>query len=445
MASLLARRQRKFQSNPSLIRFFSNSSSDPPPQSTEKPSQSPPSSQSPSSYSSPFTDIKTTLKQKIQKEQERKPFSRSSDTQGSSPFSDHKSRGSLQDLGINLAKFQRRSTPPPRRDSSQSRPNISFEALYKQNVVADPRNRKGQDIDSSNLWENLKTLKSKSDPLNNTEMKGMSFRSFKNTLKGNAGRGGEALPASVLRNDMDVRKGREGETEEMMTEFLKIYREDELGEKLRRLRPEGKKEEGWFSLEELNQRLVKLRLVEEKEVPNQRGNVSVIRNVIETFRNKEAMDDAISRTYVLLRKMIFLSSKEVSMLAEQNHDILGYLDGTPEYKLYPPKDVLVETYFHTDNMSSAEKMKIELTKVREDFKMSESDCGSARVQVAQLTTKIKHLSSALHKKDKHSRKGLFAMVQKRKKLLKYLRRTDWDSYCLVLSKLSLRDNPDYKF
>ena len=37
-------------------------------------------------------------------------------------------------------------------------------------------------------------------------------------------------------------------------------------------------------------------------------------------------------------------------------------------------------YFHTDNLSSAEKMKIELTKVREDFKMSESDCGSARVQ-----------------------------------------------------------------
>lgn len=46
--------------------------------------------------------------------------------------------------------------------------------------------------------------------------------------------------------------------------------------------------------------------------------------------------------------------------------------------------------------------------------------------------------------DKHSRKGLQAMVQRRKKLLKYLRRTDWDSYCLVLSKLGLRDNPNYK-
>lgn len=37
-------------------------------------------------------------------------------------------------------------------------------------------------------------------------------------------------------------------------------------------------------------------------------------------------------------------------------------------------------YFHPDNMSSAEKLKIELAKVREEFKMSESDCGSARVQ-----------------------------------------------------------------
>ncbi|KAI9089548.1 hypothetical protein K1719_029153 [Acacia pycnantha] len=77
--------------------------------------------------------------------------------------------------------------------------------------------------------------------------------------------------------------------------------------------------------------------------------------------------------------------------------------------------------------------------------MSESDCGSFRVQVAQLTTKIKHLSSVLHKKDKHSRKGLIAMVQKRKRLLKYLRRTDWDSYCFVISKLGLRDNPDTKY
>ncbi|CAK7336262.1 unnamed protein product [Dovyalis caffra] len=76
-------------------------------------------------------------------------------------------------------------------------------------------------------------------------------------------------------------------------------------------------------------------------------------------------------------------------------------------ELYENGERLVPgTYFHPDNISSPEKMKIELAKVREEFKMSESDYGSARVQ------------------------GLLAMVQKRKKLLKYLRRTDWDSYCL---------------
>ncbi|ESQ35229.1 hypothetical protein EUTSA_v10007635mg [Eutrema salsugineum] len=444
MALLVARRRQRFISNPTLIRFFSNSASDPPPKaSVENPSQSP-SSPSPSpspsdfSYSSPFTDIKTTLKQKLQQQQEqgRKPFVRSdAQTQnpGSTRFSDNHSRG---DLGINLAKFQRRPTVPPSRDSggvrpSQSRPQISFEELYKQKVVpnsADPRNRKGQDFNTSKLSEKLSFLKSQS---NMESMTGVSLRSFKGTLKSisnenvrsNLFGGGEALPMSVFGKEMGERKGREGETEEMMTEFLKIYGEDELGEKLRMLRPEGNKEQGWFSLQELNQRLVKLRQVEEKDVQNQRVNISVLKNVMETFQNDAAQKEAIF---------------------QQNSDIRGLLGGTPEYKHYPPKEDLVEAYFHTDNLSSTDKMKIELTKVREEYKMSESDCGSARVQVAQLTTKIKHLSSALHKKDKHSRKGLIAMVQKRKKLLKYLRRTDWDSYCLVLSKLRLRDNPDHK-
>ncbi|KAF3493902.1 hypothetical protein DY000_02057598 [Brassica cretica] len=316
----------------------------------------------------------------------------------------------LQDLSINLAKFQRRSAAPPPKSEC---PSTSFETLYKQNVAAganssDPSNLRGHGVDLSKLRENLKNLKSQP----NAEMAGMSLR------RRNVG----SSDVSVIGKDMEDGNGREGETEEevTMTEYLKMYREEELGEKLKMLRPEGKKEDGWFSLEELNERLVKLRQAEKKEVKNQRWNFSVLRNVIGTLEDDKAKNEAVPL---------------------QNLDILGYWDGTPEYKHYPPKDELVET---VNNLSSAEKMKIELTKVREDFKMSESDCGSARVQVAQLTTKIKHLTSALHKKDKHSRKGLVAMVQKRKKLLKYLRRTDWDSYCLVLSQLSLRDTPDYK-
>ncbi|VVA91478.1 unnamed protein product [Arabis nemorensis] len=428
MALVLARRHQRFPSNPSLIRFFSNSSSDPPPKivnaSTEKPSQSPSPSPSDVSNSSPFTDIKTTLRQKLQQQQEqgRNPFPRSdsqSQNRGSSRFSDNQSRGSIQDLGLNLAKFQRRSTVPPSSGSSgsQSRPQISLEALYKQNVApnsADPRNRKAPELDLNSVRNTLQNLKNQSS----MDKSGMFLRSFKGTLK-TMSQGDEALPKSVFGKEIDGKEEREGETEEMMTEFLTFYNEEQLGEKLRSLRPEGNKEEGWFSLQELNQRLVKLRQAEEKEVQARTGN-TVLRNVISKMRIDATKNE------------------------QQNLNFMNYFE-TPEYKLHPPKEDLVETYFHPDNLSSAEKMKIELTKVREEFKMSESDCGSARVQVAQLTTKIKHLSSSLHKKDKHSRKGLLGMVQKRKKLLKYLRRTDWDSYCLVLSKLSLRDNPDYKF
>ncbi|XP_010459117.1 PREDICTED: probable 37S ribosomal protein S28, mitochondrial [Camelina sativa] len=419
MALHLARRQQRLPSNPYLIRLFSNSSSDSPSKvanaSVEKSSQSP-SSPSPSD-SSPFFDIKTTLKQKLQNQQEqgRRTFPRSdaqSQNRGPISFSGNQSRVSQHDLGKNLAKFQRRSTVPPPRDPSQSPPQVSFEALFNKQKAApnssDPRNRKAQSFDSSTLLANLKNLRTQPNTSNNIGKRGSLLGNFKST-------GGEAMPMSPER--------REGETEDTITEFLTFYNEEELGEKLRMLRPEGDKQEGWFSLQELNQRLVKLRQVEEKEAQSRTKNFAALRNVISSIKN---------------------DSDKNEVLTQQNVAIMCHLGGTPEYKLLPPKEELVETYFHPDNMSSAEKMKIELTKVREELKMSESDCGSARVQVAQLTTKIKHLSSSLHKKDKHSRKGLLGMVQKRKKLLKYLRRTDWNSYCLVLSKLSLRDNPEYK-
>ena len=48
--------------------------------------------------------------------------------------------------------------------------------------------------------------------------------------------------------------------------------------------------------------------------------------------------------------------------------------------------ILFLQYFHPDNMSSSEKLKLELQKVRDEFKMSESDCGSSRVQGKQFQT-----------------------------------------------------------
>ncbi|CAN4101601.1 unnamed protein product [Withania somnifera] len=244
--------------------------------------------------------------------------------------------------------------------------------------------------------------------------------------------GSESLgnfPASIFEKEMRGKEGSGsgGDKEGMKTEFVRAYSYGDLGEKLKMLRPMIKKEEkGWFSLNELKDRLVKVRESDEKDSKLMVGGVVM---------------DELRHCLVNLKHDNEKSNK--SMIPR--FDILGKLGGTPSFMLHPPKEHLVEKFFHPDNMSSAEKMKLELQKARDEFKMSESDCGSTRVQVAQLTTKIKHLSTALHKKDKHSRKGLQEMVQKRKKLLKYLRRTDWDSYCLVLSKLGLRDNPDYKF
>ena len=70
----------------------------------------------------------------------------------------------------------------------------------------------------------------------------------------------------------------------------------------------------------------------------------------------------------------------------------------------------------------------------------DKDTGSSEVQVALLTEKIEILSKHLKqfKKDKHSSVGLVKAVNRRKKLLDYLKRNKVDSYKNVLTKLNLR-------
>ena len=70
----------------------------------------------------------------------------------------------------------------------------------------------------------------------------------------------------------------------------------------------------------------------------------------------------------------------------------------------------------------------------------EKDTGSSEVQIALLTEKIEVLSKHVKefKKDKHSSVGLLKAVNKRKKLLDYLKRNKLDSYKNVISKLNLR-------
>ena len=68
------------------------------------------------------------------------------------------------------------------------------------------------------------------------------------------------------------------------------------------------------------------------------------------------------------------------------------------------------------------------------------DTGSTSVQVALLTKRIEELSQHLqvHKKDHHSRRGLLMMVGKRKRLLTYLERTNYDGYKELIASLGLR-------
>lgn len=74
------------------------------------------------------------------------------------------------------------------------------------------------------------------------------------------------------------------------------------------------------------------------------------------------------------------------------------------------------------------------------FQRDESDTGSPEVQIAILTARINDLSEHLkrHRKDVHSRLGLVKMVSRRKKLLDYLRRTNYDRYVQLINELGLR-------
>ena len=74
------------------------------------------------------------------------------------------------------------------------------------------------------------------------------------------------------------------------------------------------------------------------------------------------------------------------------------------------------------------------------YRRHDGDTGSAEVQIALLTERITGLTGHLktHKKDHSSRRGLLKMVGKRSALLKYLARSNRDSYLQTIQKLGLR-------
>ena len=74
------------------------------------------------------------------------------------------------------------------------------------------------------------------------------------------------------------------------------------------------------------------------------------------------------------------------------------------------------------------------------FGGSETDTGNTRVQVALMTERINELTEHLrtHTKDHHSRRGLLMLVGKRRRLLRYLERSDVERYRALVADLGLR-------
>ena len=79
-------------------------------------------------------------------------------------------------------------------------------------------------------------------------------------------------------------------------------------------------------------------------------------------------------------------------------------------------------------------------KIVEEYKRSDSDTGSPEVQVALLTSRIRHLTDHFksHKHDHHSRRGLLRLVNQRRSLLDYLKKKDIERYRDLIGRLGLR-------
>ena len=82
---------------------------------------------------------------------------------------------------------------------------------------------------------------------------------------------------------------------------------------------------------------------------------------------------------------------------------------------------------------------VQKLKIIEEYQTTKGDTGSPEVQVALLSERIKKLTDhlKLHSHDVHSRRGLLAMVSKRRRLLSYLLKKDAPRYKEIISKVGL--------
>jgi small subunit ribosomal protein S15 len=99
----------------------------------------------------------------------------------------------------------------------------------------------------------------------------------------------------------------------------------------------------------------------------------------------------------------------------------------------------------TDDLIGGEQSRMALQKTEKDpiiegYRVHDTDTGSPEVQIALLTTRILQLTDHLkeHKHDHHSRRGLFMLVGRRRRLLAYLQKKDLERYRNTITRLGLR-------
>ncbi len=83
---------------------------------------------------------------------------------------------------------------------------------------------------------------------------------------------------------------------------------------------------------------------------------------------------------------------------------------------------------------------VDKQKVIKKYSLHDKDTGSAEVQIAILSERIKDLTEHLkeNKKDNHSRRGLLLLVGKRRKIMRYLKKVDIERYRKIIKELGIR-------
>lgn len=105
------------------------------------------------------------------------------------------------------------------------------------------------------------------------------------------------------------------------------------------------------------------------------------------------------------------------------------------------KPDLVDRYLSPENKNKPGLRRIQKQDVIQEFQRFPGDVGSSEVQIALLTQRIRGWEGhfQVHRKDVHARRTLQIVLNQRRSMLQYLRRTNFEKYAMVLYKLGLKD------